>query len=254
VRQDRRVASQGWLDRYRSGEREQVWHELRQYGDRVRTDDLAREAQAVCDEMARRALHNVEVLVARLRAQGFQFHTNDDSREPVAPHRSPTEQAPSLDAWLRDRFGPIPMVVSSWIRIVGDVWLVGTHPNWPESYEADALVIELEGARYPDASIRDYFDGEYEAWQECSADDEDAAGFVLPVAPDRLHKANVSGGAPYGVRLPDGTAEGLFVGEVAMPFVAYLNLAFRHGGFPGSVSGDQQWMIKKALAAGLLAL
>lgn len=75
-----------------------------------------------------------------------------------------------------------------------------------------------------------------------------------PVAPDRLHKANVSGGAPYGVRLPDGTAEGLFVGEVAMPFVAYLNLVFRHGGFPASVPGDQQWMIKRALTAGLLAL
>lgn len=32
---------------------------------------------------------------------------------------------------------------------------------------------------------------------------------MLPVAPDRLHKANVSGGDPYGIRLPDGTAEGL---------------------------------------------
>jgi hypothetical protein len=145
------------------------------------------------------------------------------------------------------------MVVSSWVRIVGDVWLVGTHPSWPESSEADPLVIEVEGTGYPEASIRDYFDGEFEAWQEWSGDG-DAGGFVLPVAPDRLHKANVSGGAPYGVRLPDGTAEGLFVGEVAMPFVAYLNLVFRHGGFPASAPGDQQWMIKRALSADLLAL
>jgi hypothetical protein len=248
------MASQGWLDRYRGGEREQVWHELRQLGDRVRGGSVAREAQRVCDEMALRARHNIELLVGRLRAQGFQFHTNDDSREPVDPYRPPTEQATSLDAWLQDRFGPIPMVVSSWVRIVGDVWLVGTHPSWPESSEADPLVIELEGTRYPEASIRDYFDGEFEAWEEWSGADGDAGGFVLPVAPDRLHKANVSGGAPYGVRLPDGTAEGLFVGEVAMPFVAYLNLVFRHGGFPASAPGDQQWMIKRALSAGLLAL
>lgn len=248
------MASRGWLDRYRSGEREQVWHELRQLGDRVRGGALEREAQGVCDEMAHRARHNIEVLVGRLREQGFQFHTNDDSRGPVVPYRPPTEQATSLDAWLQDRFGPIPMVVSSWVRIVGDVWLVGTHPSWAESSAADPLVIELEGTRYPDTSIRDYFDGEFEAWQEWSGADDEAGGFALPVAPDRLHKDNVSGGAPYGVRLPDGTAEGLFVGEVAMPFVAYLNLVFRHGGFPASVPGDQQWTVKRTLSAGLLAL
>src|SRR5262245_12356678 len=173
VRQDRCMASQGWLDRYRSGEREQVWHELRQHGDRVREDALVREAQGVCDEMALRARHNIEVVVGRLREQGFQFHTNDDSREPVAPYRPPAEQAMSLEAWLQDRFGPIPMVVSSWVRIVGDVCLVGTHPSWPESSEADPLVIELEGSGYPEASIRDYFDREFEAWQEWSGSDDD---------------------------------------------------------------------------------
>jgi hypothetical protein len=88
------------------------------------------------------------------------------------------------------------MVLSSWLRLVGDVWLVGTHPDWPESEAADPLVIELEGTRYPDASIRDHFAGEYEAWQDWTADDPDAGGFVLPLAPDRLHKANISGGFP----------------------------------------------------------
>jgi len=31
------------------------------------------------------------------------------------------------------RFGPVPLTLLSWVRIVGDVWLVGTHPLWPES-------------------------------------------------------------------------------------------------------------------------
>jgi hypothetical protein len=57
--------------------------------------------------------------------------------------------------------------------------------------------------------------------------------FVLPVSPDMIHKDNVSGGPPYGIILPDGCADGLFVGETTMPFVSYLNWVFRNGGSPG---------------------
>ena len=248
------MGSQGWPERYRHGEREQVWHELRQCGDRVREPDLAGDVQAVCDEMARRARHNVELVVGRLREQGYRFHTNDDAQDPVEPLRSPTAGAESLASWLPDRFGPVPMALSSWLRLVGDVWLVGTHPDWPEAMAADPLVIELEGTRYPDAPVRDYFAGEFDTWRDQTAEDPDTGAFVLPLAPDRLHKANVSGGGPYGVRLPDATAEGLFLGEVAMPFVAYLNWVFQHGGFPGPAAGADKWKVKKALTSGLLPL
>jgi hypothetical protein len=246
------MSSQGWLGRYRSGEHEQVWPELRQCGDRVREPALAADAQAVCDEMADRARRNVELIVGRLREQGYRFHTNDDARDPIEPLHAPTGDAAPLLSWLEERFGPVPMVISSWLRLVGDVWLVGTHPAWPESAAADPLVIELECSRYPEASVRDLFTDEFEAWQDRTAGD--AGGFVLPLAPDRLHKANVSGGGPYGVRLPDATAEGLFLGEVAMPFVAHLNWVFRSGGFPGAAAGAEQWTVKKALADGLLML
>jgi hypothetical protein len=33
------------------------------------------------------------------------------------------------------------------------------------------------------------------------------------MAPDRLHKENVSGGTPYGIVLPDACADGLFVAD-----------------------------------------
>jgi len=59
------VASSNWLDRYREGQRGLVWHELRQLGSTVRESDLFEEAQLVCDEMARRARQNVEVIVER---------------------------------------------------------------------------------------------------------------------------------------------------------------------------------------------
>jgi hypothetical protein len=78
-----------WLARYRVGQREQVWHELRQLGAAVRPPELRAEAQVVCDEMALRARHNIEVIVERLTEDGFRSHTNDDEQTPVTPSLRP---------------------------------------------------------------------------------------------------------------------------------------------------------------------
>lgn len=247
-------AAPNWLTRYRLGRREEVWNELRQLGATIEDPDLLDEAQRVCDEMAGRARQNVEVIIERLTIQGFHFHSNDDDQHPQAPYFPATPTADEQAAWLVSRFDRVPLTLLSWVRTVGDVWLVGTHPDWPESSSADPLVIEVEGSRRPNASIRDYFDGELEAWQDWSRDQPDAGQFVLPLAPDRLHKDNVSGGPPYGIVLPDGCIDGLFVAETTTPFVAYLNWVFRNGGFPWPTASQHQWRVKNALAKDLLPL
>jgi hypothetical protein len=244
----------GWLRRYQGGQRDQVWHELRQLGSAVREQDLAAEAQQVCDEMARRARHNAELLVERLTEQGCRFHSNDDNQTPASPYCPPGPRAQELADWLQRRFTAVPMTLLSWIRLVGDIWLVGTHPQWPESSSADPLVIEVEGSRHPGQSIRNFFEGEFDAWREWNTRHSGASPFVLPLAPDRLHKENVSGGPPYGIVLPDACADGLFVADTTMAFVSYLNWAFRNGGFPWPVSGESQWRVKRALAKDLLPL
>lgn len=250
------MSTPDWLDRYRAGRREEVWHELRQLGQGVRDPALLPDAQAVCDEMARRARANIELLVGRLTEQGFLFHQNDDDQTPVTPFYPARADAADQAAWLQDRFGPVPLALLSWVRIVGDVWLVGTHPEWPETAAADPLVFEVHGYQHPGSSIRDYFDGDYEAWQEWGAEEPEAGVFVLPVSPDQLHKDNTSGGAPYGIQLPDATAEGVFVAHAPMPFVGYLNWVFSHGGFPWPTptASNAQWSIKQSLAQGMLAL
>jgi hypothetical protein len=248
------TTSQNWHARYRDGQRQQVWHELRQLGAAVRDPDLLEEGQLVCDEMARRARQNIEVIVERLAQDGFRFHTNDDAQSPLTPHIPPTPAAHEHAAWLQQRFGPVPLTLLSWVRLVGDVWLVGTHPEWATSASADPLVMQVEGSHYPNLSIGQHFDQEANAWQEWSAADPDVGPFVLPVAPDRLHKENVSGGAPYGFGLPDGCADGLFVAETTMPFVSYLNWVFRRGGFPAHTGAANEWRITAALAKDLLPL
>ncbi|MEU8217273.1 hypothetical protein AB0C47_16030 [Micromonospora taraxaci] len=238
-----------WVDRYVAGQQDRVWHEMRQLGSRVREPAFAPQAQAVCDEMARRARSNIETLVARLREQGYRFHQNDDDQTPTEPYTPPGPKAEELLHWLEQRLGPLPMVLSSWIRIVGDVWLVGTHPQWLNSAAADPLVLELAGSRYPNSDIREYFAEEIEAWQEDQEDLDEP--FLLPVAPDHYHKGNVSGGGPYGIILPDASADAHFVGEARMPLVAYLNGAFRHGGFPRPTGDQAQWDVIRQLRGGL---
>lgn len=95
---------------------------------------------------------------------------------------------------------------------------------------------------------------ELELWREQQAEDPEAGVFVLPLAPDQLTKDNVSGGPPYGIALPDGCVDGLFVAETTMPFVAYLNWVFRRGGFPGPTASTSGWRVKRALTEGLLPL
>ncbi|WP_199516859.1 hypothetical protein [Nucisporomicrobium flavum] len=249
------MTSPEWLRRYQMGHREQVWRELRELGPAIRSrPELAREAQLVCDEMAHRARQNVETIIERLTADGYRFHSNDDDQISQTPHMPPTATAADSAAWLEERFGDVPMTVLSWMRLVGDVWLVGTHPEWPASASGDPLVIEVEGSRHPGSSMRDYVIEEWEQWQEY-VDDGDAPGpFVLPVAPDQLHKENTSGGAPYGIILPDGSTDALFVSDTTTPFVSYLNYAFAHGGFPHETGSPQEQRIKAALALDLLPL
>ena len=248
------MGSPGWLDRYRVGHRSEVWHELRQLGAAVREGDRSVEAQEVCDEMARRARWNVETIVERLAEQGYRFHTNDDHQEPVVPHSQPGSGAPRLVAWLQERFDVVPMTLLSWVRLVGDVWLVGTHPRWPTSASADPLVIEVEGSRYPGKPIEDHFDDEILAHREASSHEGYTGPFVLPLAPDHHHKDNVSGGSPYGIILPDGCADGLFVTETPTPFVSYLNGVFSSGGFPRPTDSPGEWKIRRSLAQDLLPL
>ncbi|MFE9204574.1 hypothetical protein [Micromonospora sp. NPDC007230] len=233
-----------------------MWHELHQLGSTIRQQaDLAEEAQLVCDEMARRARQNVEVIVERLSADGYRFHANDDEQTPMTPHAAPTATAAEHADWLQERFDAVPMTLRSWVRLVGDVWLVGTHPQWPTSASADPLVIELEGSLHADfPSIRDYFADEWNGWRERRAEDASAGVFVLPLAPDRFHKENVSGGSPYGMVLPDGCVDGLFAAETTMPFVSYLNWVFDHGGFPWPTESSSQWRVRRELARDLLPL
>jgi len=79
----------------------------------------------------------------------------------------------------------------------------------------------------------------------CSAEDaiasmdmyereEDDDRLVIEFAPDALHKANISGGSPYAIEVPQAVADAMVEDEPHnVTFVEYLRIAISWGGFPG---------------------
>ncbi|MCE9579021.1 MAG: hypothetical protein K8W52_38205 [Deltaproteobacteria bacterium] len=249
------------LARYRGGDRAGAWAALAALGPRVREPAHLDDAIAVARAAMTRARANVETVIARLRGQGYVFGDAFGQIAACAPHAPPDRATPGFVRWLEGRFGPLPLTLTAWIEIVGDVSLVGAHPAWPIDAVVDPLVIEVEYKSWAyvardRAAVRATHEEELAAWRDAGDGD---GPFALPVAPDALHKANISGGRPYGFALPEEAADATFRCEDdrLVRFIDYLNAAFRSGGFPGAAALDLGARARgeiAALAEGLLEL
>ncbi len=109
------------------------------------------------------------------------------------------------------------------------------HPTFPDGL--DPLVVDP-----PEGALSFLYDEE-----------DESPGRFAGLAPDDLHKDNISGGDPYGVRLPNPSADFLFVYERHnLLFVPYLRLAIlQWGGFPGLEGRGIAFEPLGALVAGL---
>jgi len=227
--------------RYQSGDYINVWNEIRALGAEVRSDTYLDEVTKVVTDTANRIRHNVDLLVDRLRGDGYEFvWPGSDNYKTDRSRWLPNDDSPVLVNFLNNLCGPIPLIIEAWIKQVGDVNLVGNHPKWPgQDMLTDALVVEFEYKAWKldekDAS-KDYFQNEYDFWKEIvSQDGMEAAGlFRLPFAPDAYHKINMSGSSPYAIILPDPGADALVeINGQRSYFIDYLRKCFACGGFPG---------------------
>jgi hypothetical protein len=212
------------LDRYRAGEYEKVWDELVAYGAAVREEPLLSDALTVARETMRRVRANIEVLVQRLDAAGYVF---DDAPVPrwENPRADATAQVRDLEALV----GAVPLSIRACYEAVGTVNFMGHHPSLEHRAEDrwDAL---------PDPLVIFPIDSVIDDCRERLEDPEWDRDLPLDLAlaPDILHKADISGGGPYGVHVPDAAADAQLHEEWhETSFVNYLRLCFRWGGFPG---------------------
>jgi hypothetical protein len=237
-----------YLERYRNGEYERVWDELQSLGSTVRQEPYYSLARGVATETMRRVRHNCDLIIPRLRALGHVFDAYPDgssyyTQGARAPRVPPSEADLADIAELEERVGLIPLSLVAFWQEVGTVDLVGMHPSWPEGL--DPLVVYP-----PEVAISDLDDWE----ARVEEGEEDGAGrFEVGLAPDELHKDNVSGGAPYSVALPDSSADFMLLYEPnKLLFVPYLRLAIlRWGGFPGYDAQKAPFQELGGLVAGL---
>ncbi len=230
-----------YLDRYTHGEFEQVWSELQGLGEGVRQEPVYAQARLVADETMQRVRRNCERLVDRLRSLDYHFGVYPDGSTgyftsgPLVPLG---ELSRSDMAALDKTIGPLPLSLASFWEIVGSVDFVGMRRGWPTGL--DPLVVSGPEAVFSEV-------------QEVEDIKNTYGHFEGSLAPDYLHKDNISGGAPYAVQLPDPHMDFLFRNEHHnLLFVPYLRFAIlRWGGFPGLEGGAAEFNALPTLLQGL---
>ena len=210
--------------RYENGDHRGVWTDLAAV---AHLDDLWRaEAEQVAALTMERVRRNAECLATALIARGW----------PVSLEQALPGPAPDVEDRLKEleqlTGSAAPPALAAYWRIVGTIDLV-PRDTWNAPFPTGApeqltLADPLE--------IGDLSNGWYsvDEWQEESGElhPEIAGPLEFDIAADYLHKANISGGAPYSVWLPHAGADPLVRDEEHyLTFTDYLRRAFAGKGF-----------------------
>ena len=230
-----------YMERYQNGEFESVWNELQALGAGVRQEPALSLARQVAAETMRRVRRDCELLVSRLQSIKYTLGIYPDGSEGYyseGPLVKPSKNLQKDLHYLQERFGRIPLSLEAFWQEVGSVDLVGMGPSWPR--ELDPLVVNP-----PVGALIDLEDME---------EDNPEGPLQGGLAPDYLHKDNVSGGSPYAVGLPCDLTDFLLLNERhELLFVPYLRFSIlRWGGFPGLDGRELDFPPLKILTEGLI--
>lgn len=234
------------LARYERGEYEAVWRDVRALGPVA--GDLRDEVAAVATATMRRVLRNIEIVARRLAADGW---TSLNARHlhvpPTQLRTAPTERDATSIARIEHETGaPVPLALRAFWTIVGGVDFVWDYEidRKPPTLGVKLPLYECDPLSITPAHLSDY---RLDEWLEEQTEHHAEIRHPLSIelAPDYLHKANISGGAPYSISVPSPALDPIFENELhQLPFTDYLRLCFRWGGFPTLESYDNRSDVK----------
>ncbi len=215
------------LNRYRKGEHEAVWSDLRLH--EVVAGDFRDEALAVASETMARVRRNADLIAERLAARGWSALSGALRLEPNAQGGKVMQRIETVTSC------GLPASLRAFWQVVGGIDLIWDHGS---GEQAPDLGVALDLAAMDPLAVDAPDRAEYvlDEWrdQRAGVDPDLADPFRLDLAPAARHKANAGSGPAYCVELPFLGADPFFVNEPHnLPFVDYLRLAFRWGGFPG---------------------
>jgi hypothetical protein len=214
-----------------------VWQEIRDAA------EVTPDAEAVATELMTRVASNVDLVVSRLEEAGWRF-----LHSPA--HVPPDEEDAELLTEAQELTGPMPLALTACLSVVGEVCLAGTHPEWSRTaylFDVRSEAVLADPLWLPPAG---WLLEQCEAWSE-----EGAHGpFTVELAPDELHKANISG-STHDIELPTPDLDPVLVGvqrRVGITLVDYLRVSLlQWGGFPGFEFEDDVPALVRALTDGL---
>lgn len=174
----------------------------------------------------------IEALVGRLLANGYLFERPDQ----VFP--GPAHDAAETIRNIEASAGPLPAALKLFWLHVGSVDLTGSHPSWTESGYPDQLMVFPPAYALDDLAL--YL-------SEKAERDKHDDPYVVPIAPDYFHKADVSGGSPYAIAVPaEADDPPMLNTPVAETFLQHIESALVFGGFPGLADcHDHTWPIER---------
>jgi hypothetical protein len=215
------------LTRYKSGEFVRVWEDLRASG--AIAGDFRQEAEAVAEETMRRVAHNLDLLASRFDAKGWVALMGELRTRPTPDDRIVFAKIERITK------SPIPPSLLAFWHVVGGVdlvWNYKTDKRPPALSEAITLDLEtLDPLCLVAPCHIGYLLKEREHHIK-TTHPELLDPFSVDLAPDYLHKADISGGAPYAIDLPFLGADPMFRNERhRLPFVDYLRHCLRWAGF-----------------------
>ena len=196
-------------------------------GPDARNKTFEKATWAVAQETMRRAKHNIELLVARLRQLHYRFLHEDLVYCPGTKKE--------LHALAEaDRTGvAIPLSLRAFLEQVENVDLIGSHPTLnpvdghrtrrPGGPILATDPLEFSGCFELGLILEEWEDDQPAVSWEVGRDAEDKTYLV----------DDVPNGA-YSVQLPNSAADAVLEGEThQISFVEYLRFSFQWGGFPG---------------------
>jgi hypothetical protein len=162
---------------------------------------------------------SIRALAKRLAKHGFEFE------RPAEVFPGPERRAAATIKRIEREAGRIPLALKLFWLKVGSVNFCGSHPEWQGCDYPDPLVV------YPPSAAIEELD-------EFLSDKEERLRsnlpYLVPIAPDYYHKADVSGGMWHNVSVPAVADDPPLNDEWHQTtFVRYLELAMQWAGFPG---------------------
>jgi len=222
-----------FYNRYINGEDgKSVYADIYNLKQEAFSDKYFDDVQSVLTETFNRIDFNLKIIFSELKNIDYAFKTEfrfNFEKPLLAPFPDTDELLVKLDAAVSD-FGHIPLSLKLFYKIVGSCNFALDYDNQPEMFWECADPIQINSLD----DIVNYVS--HEDWTEYLSEileDDNSQLPYLELAPDYLHKDNISGGLPYSIQLTkQPSIDGLFLNEPnETTFIDYLRICMENCGF-----------------------